>query len=313
MAYKKRKLEDLNVLDDFMFSAAASDGEVGKEFCRTMLSVLLQKELGEIQITAQKTILPCTPEMRGIRMDVEVKEPLEDKETLPSLNVYDVEPHLRKEKYFPRHNRFYQAKIDSRYLRSGEKEFKNLPNFFVLTITEYDPFGKDQMIYTVSNSCREEPGLKYNDGLVFYYFNTKGKKGGTPEIRAMLKYMMESTEKNVVNEDIRNLHRCVERVKVLPEVREEFMRFEDVIAWEKEKSHEEGIEEGRKEGIEEGRKEGRKEGIEEGRKEGIEEGRIRMLIEISRESGLSDEKILKQLMDKCRPTEKEAWKYLMEY
>lgn len=295
MAYKKRKLEDLNVLDDFMFSAAASDEEVGKEFCRTVLSVLLQKELGEIQITAQKTILPCTPEMRGIRMDVEVKEPLED--TLPSLNVYDVEPHLRKEKYFPRHNRFYQAKIDSRYIRSGERDFGNLPNLFVLTITEYDPFGKDQMIYTVSNSCREEPGLKYDDGLVFYYFNTKGKKGGTPEIRAMLKYMIESTEKNVVNEDIRNLHRCVERVKVLPEVREEFMRFEDVIAWEKEKSHEEGIEEGRKEGIEKGRK----------------EGRIRMLIEISRESGLSDEKILKQLMDKCELTEKEAREHLLEY
>lgn len=286
MAYKKRKLEDLNVLDDFMFSAAASDEEVGKEFCRTVLSVLLQKELGEIQITAQKTILPCTPEMRGIRMDVEVKEPLED--TLPSLNVYDVEPHLRKEKYFPRHNRFYQAKIDSRYIRSGERDFGNLPNLFVLTITEYDPFGKDQMIYTVSNSCREEPGMKYDDGLVFYYFNTKGKKGGTPEIRAMLKYMMDSTEQNVVNEDIRNLHRCVERVKVLPEIREEFMRFEDVIAWEKEKSHEEGIEEGRK------------------------EGRIRMLIEISRESGLSDEKILKQLMDKCELTEKEAREYLME-
>ena len=287
MAYKKRKLEDLNVLDDFMFSAAASDEEVGKEFCRTVLSVLLQKELGEIQITAQKTILPCTPEMRGIRMDVEVKDPLED--TLPSLNAYDVEPHLRKEKYFPRHNRFYQAKIDSRYIRNGERNFGNLPNLFVLTITEYDPFGKDQMIYTVSNSCREEPGLKYDDGLVFYYFNTKGKKGGTSEIRAMLKYMMESTEKNVVNEDIRNLHRCVERVKVLPEIREEFMRFEDVIAWEKEKSHEEGIEEGRK------------------------EGRIRMLIEISRESGLSDEKILKQLMDKCELTEKEAREYLVQY
>ena len=79
------------------------------------------------------------------------------------------------------------------------------------------------------------------------------------------------------------------------------MRFEEVIAWEKEKSHEEGIEEGRKEGI------------EEGRREGIEEGRIRMLIEISRESGLSDEKVLKQLLDKCRLTEEEAREYLMEY
>ena len=132
----------------------------------------------------------------------------------------------------------------------------------------------------------------------------------------MLKYMMESTEQNVVNEDIKKLHRCVERVKVTPEVREEFMRFEDVIAWEKEKSHEEGIEEGRKEGIEEGRKEGieegRKEGIEKGRKEGIEEGRKRMLIEISRESGVPDEDILKQLIGKFGLTEKEARKYLLE-
>ena len=134
--------------------------------------------------------------------------------------------------------------------------------------------------------------MKYDDGLVFYYFNTQGKKGGTPEIRAMLKYMMESTEQNVVNEDIKKLHRCVERVKVTPEVREEFMRFEDVIAWEKEKSHEEGIEEGRKEGIEEGRK--------------------RMLIEISRESGVPDEDILKQLIGKFGLTEKETRRYLLE-
>ena len=78
------------------------------------------------------------------------------------------------------------------------------------------------------------------------------------------------------------------------------MRFEDVIAWEKEKSHEEGIEEGRKEGI------------EKGRKEGIEEGRKRMLIEISRESGVPDEDILKQLIGKFGLTEKEARRYLLE-
>lgn len=33
------------------------------------------------------------------------------------------------------------------------------------------------MIYTVCNGCKEVPGLEYADGLVFYYFNTKGKKG----------------------------------------------------------------------------------------------------------------------------------------
>ena len=242
MSYTRRKLEDLNVLDDFLMSAVASDEEVGGDFCRTLLSVLLQRKLGDIQVTAQRTIMPYTPEMHGIRMDVEVKEMLEPKDGLPSLNIYDVEPHLRNEKNFPKHNRFYQARIDSRFMKSGERDFSRLPDLFILTITDYDPFGEDYMVYTVRNGCMEVPGLEYADGLVFYYFNTKGKKGGTPEIKAMLEYIMESTERNAVNDDIRELHRCVGKVKTLPEVREGFMRLEEVIAWEKEKSVEEGRE-----------------------------------------------------------------------
>lgn len=38
------------------------------------------------------------------------------KRKLEELNVYDIESHLQKETDFPRHNRFYQAKIDGRYL-----------------------------------------------------------------------------------------------------------------------------------------------------------------------------------------------------
>ena len=65
----------------------------------------------------------------------------------------------------PKHNRFYQAKIDSRNLSSGEKDFSNLPNLFVIMITDYDPFGYDYMMYTVHNKCEEILQLEYEDGI----------------------------------------------------------------------------------------------------------------------------------------------------
>ena len=54
-----------------------------------------------------------------------------------------------------RHNRFYQARIDGRYLKSGIKDFSVLPHLYVLTITDKDPFDQDYMIYTVYNQCPE--------------------------------------------------------------------------------------------------------------------------------------------------------------
>nr|WP_294444379.1 hypothetical protein [uncultured Blautia sp.] len=159
------------------------------------------------------------------------------------------------------------------------------------------------------------PGLEYADGLVFYYFNTKGKKGGTPEIQAMLKYIMESTERNAVNEDIRRLHRCVGKVKTQPEVRDSYMHLSEVIEWEKEKSREEGRAEGREEGRAEGREEGRAEGREEGRAEGRAEVRtvIGIFVEILQETGADREEIRRKLTEKYEITEETAEGYLEKY
>lgn len=44
-----RKFEELNVLDDFLINAIASDPEVGEPFCRTVLSVLLQKQIEQTE------------------------------------------------------------------------------------------------------------------------------------------------------------------------------------------------------------------------------------------------------------------------
>ena len=105
------------------------------------------------------------------------------------------------------------TKIDSRYLKSGERDFSKLPNLYVITILNYDPFGYDYMMYNVCNQCKEVPELEYEDGLYYIYFYTDGTKGGTPEIKAMLNYIKESTQENVTNEATRKIHDYANKVK----------------------------------------------------------------------------------------------------
>lgn len=228
---EKRSLEDLNVIDDFLMNAAASDREGGEEFCRLILSTLLEREVGKIHINTQKVISAGAPSLRGIRMDVEIIESAGE-----LINVYDIEPCRYHKRGLEKSNRFYQAKIDSRYMESGERDFTKLPNLYIITILPYDPFGENYMMYQIINQCLEVPGLEYKDGLRYIYFNTTGKKGGSPAIRELLQYFQNSTETNARSERLQRIHEHIKKVKVLPEVREEFMRLDDIIYYEREEA-----------------------------------------------------------------------------
>ena len=228
---EKRSLEDLNVIDDFLMNAAASDREGGEEFCRLILSTLLEREVGKIHINTQKVISAGAPNLRGIRMDVEIIESAGE-----LINVYDIEPCRYHKRGLEKSNRFYQAKIDSRYMKSGERDFTKLPNLYIITILPYDPFGENYMMYQIINQCLEVPGLEYKDGLRYIYFNTTGKKGGSPAIRELLQYFQNSTETNARSERLQRIHEHVKKVKVLPEVREEFMRLDYIIYYEREEA-----------------------------------------------------------------------------
>ena len=108
MAYTKKTLEELNVIDDFLMNSLASDKEVGEEFCRVVLSTLLQRKIGKVNVTIQKVIPPADPNLKGIRLDVKVEEPLaweqdgEEKE-VTAMNIYDIEPHLVRGTDLPRY------------------------------------------------------------------------------------------------------------------------------------------------------------------------------------------------------------------
>ena len=232
MSYMNKPFEELDVLDNFLMNAIATDDAVGEVFCRKVLSVLLQREIGKIKVVAQYTLPAQNPKYRGIRLDVKVEE-FGDENKTQLANVYDLEPHLQKNLHLPRHNRFYQAKIDSRYMKRGEDDFSGMPSLFVITILNFDPFGYDYMMYTFENRCVEVDDLKYDDGLKFIYFSAGGAKGGNGEIKTMLQYLQHSTIDNAMDDSTRELHDYVSKVKISPEVRESYMRFEDLIAFER--------------------------------------------------------------------------------
>ena len=233
MSYTIKPFEDLDIMDDFLMNAVAGDDEVGEEFSKTLLEGLLQRELGEVEISIQKVIFANTPSQRGIRLDIEVKEYKEENKETVVKNIFDIEPNKRQEVNLPRHNRFYQAKIDSRNMKSGENDFIKLPSLFVITITNYDPFGYDYMMYTVQNQCKEVPKMKYEDGLTFIYFNTMGSNGGNSAIKALLNFIQNSKIDNVTDEVTQKLHDCISRVKVSSELKEAYMKWEEKLFYER--------------------------------------------------------------------------------
>ena len=242
----RRKLEELDLIDDFLMNGIANNEKVKEKFFKKLLSVLLEQDIGKVTVTAQKMIPAIDTDYRGVRLDVEVSE-IENENGIERVaNVYDIEPHLRNDTDFPKSNRFRQAKIDSKYMKAGNNEFQNMPGLYVITITNFDIFREDYMLYTFNNSCEEVPDLKYDDGLKFIYFNTKGHKGGSKSIENLLRYIQSSTDNNVVDENTKELSGYVREVKSGEAFKEAFMTIGDHLDRERVEGRIEGREEERK-------------------------------------------------------------------
>lgn len=87
---KRKSLEELNVLDDF----------------------LLEQDIGEISVKAQTVIPGNTPSLRGIRLDVEIRQ---EDHSPAKCRLYNIEAQTYKEENLQKRCRFYQAKKDSHH------------------------------------------------------------------------------------------------------------------------------------------------------------------------------------------------------
>lgn len=218
----KRKLEQLNVLDDFLFGSILSYPEIGEEFCRKILKILLGVEMDRLHIIPQKVYYGTDTDKHGTRLDVFIEE--EGGEG----TIYDVEPDQNDDSELkhalPRRVRFYHSKIDGRSLRSGA-DYSKLKQVIVLMITPYDPFGKDRVLYTIRSKCEEEPDMDYDDGAATCFFYTRGKKGElSKEARQLLRYMEDSCADNAESGLLKDIHRMVEMVRHDEEVSLKYMK-----------------------------------------------------------------------------------------
>ena len=241
MQNKRKKLEELNLLDDFLFNAMMTYPEMGEEFTRKILKLLFNKEFRNLKVIAQKSYGGLNTDLRGARLDVYVEsDDSAEIDATEDASIYDLEPDKNdKAKYvaaFPQRIRFYHAIIDSRSLKSGE-DFGKLKRVYVIFICNYDPFGYDRVKYTIRNMCVEEPEMPYDDGAQTTILYTKGTKDDNifEELRQFLNYMENTTQTNAVNDTLKDNQKMVDIVKRDGEVSLSYMKgFErDTIMYEK--------------------------------------------------------------------------------
>ena len=253
-----RPLEELNLMDNFLFQTIVTQGEDGEEFCRILLSTFLGKSIRNVRVVAQQSILGFDTDRHGIRMDAYV-ENIPDEEELPGCDmadakiipdIYDVEPNNDYEKdTLPKRMRYYHGLIDTKHLNAGV-DYEQLPRVSIIVILPYDPFGQKRMVYTIKNQCVEDPSVSYEDGARKIFLYTKGTEGNPSQsLRDMLKYMEDTRLENVTNEDIHRIHEFVEKAKHRKEVGINYMKM-----WEERRLIQ-------REALAEGRAEGRAESI----------------------------------------------------
>ncbi|MDE6642274.1 MAG: hypothetical protein K2K63_17325 [Acetatifactor sp.] len=197
-----KKPEELDLIDNFLFEALASHPETGAALGRKLVEIILHRSPEKVKVVAQRTYPGSNPQMHGARPDVYLEESAATPENVPWS--YDIEPEKDNKtqavRSLPKRVRFYHAKIDAKDLKAGDSYHK-LKNIAVILIMPFDPFGMDRMVYTIRNTCVEEPGMPYDDGAFTVFLYTKGKKEiPSVELKQFLTYFEQTTEGNACSQ-----------------------------------------------------------------------------------------------------------------
>lgn len=253
-----RPLEDLDLIDNFLFQQLLSQEGDGEEFAKILLSTILEKPIRKVRITPQKTILGVDTCNHGVRLDAYIEDVsdlenpgLSDAELLP--DIYDIEPNKTYEKdTLPKRMRYYHGLIDSQLLSTGSDYIK-LPNVVIIFILPYDPFDKNRMVYTMQSSCKEDSSVNYDDGARKIFLYTKGTEGNPSQsLKDMLKYIQKSTEDNVTNPDLASIQQLVTKVKHKKEVGINYMKSWEVEEMVRKEGYQDGFSDGFSDGFDDG-------------------------------------------------------------
>lgn len=226
----KRKLEELNLLDDFLFGTLISHPVYGERFAGMLVTTMLEREVKILKVIPQMNYYGQDTDRHGTRLDVYIEEETGSAQGEIGIgNIYDIEPDqtsdITERKALPQRVRFYRSTIDAKSLQSGA-DYNHLKNVIIIMILSYDPFGYDRMIYTVKNQCLEEPAMLYDDGALNLFLYTKGRTGpGSQKLKELLHYLENTNWENAVNDSLQKMQSMVDQIKQNKEVSISYMKL----------------------------------------------------------------------------------------
>lgn len=234
MAKNKKSLQDLTLLDRFLFAEVMEDSKTFEN----ILSIILGEDISIQGRPQSEHESRTSPLKRQVRLDVWAEDEADA--------VYNVEAQKENTKNLPHRSRFYQALIDSKLLDPGEVDFSNMKDCYSIIIAPFDLFGKELYQYTFQMTCNET-GQTLGDGAIRIFLNTHGKnpKDISPELKELL-YYMEHTTKDVTcsTSRLQEIKDHVNVVKSSEEIGVKYMQEWEEKILEKRKARAEGRAEG---------------------------------------------------------------------
>lgn len=230
MERKRKKYEELTIIDDFMFGKVMRD----PKHCKKLLEIVLGVKIRKITfIDDQQTVNPDY-RARGIRIDVYVED--------NANTVYTVEMQIRNTGELPMRSRYYQSVVDINMIEKG-LDYELLKKSYVIFICPFDLFGKGRHIYHFENLCREDTSVRLEDGTEKIFLNTKGVLDDVDEeLCSLLDYFESQVPQDAFTG---KLDKAVAAARLHKEWRQEYMKIEMMMR----DSRKEGKAEGKAEAI----------------------------------------------------------------
>lgn len=221
------KWNQIGITNDFLFCKIMEDENLLAELIRRVLPDL---KFSRLEITTQKSEEDGL-DTHGIRFDVFSQD--------SDGHVIDVEMQVSEEKNLGKRSRFYISMNDMQILEKG-KSYNSLKDTYVIIICPFDPYGYEYYMYTFMTICRENPQIKFDDGMMRIILNAKGRVG---EISTELKNLLDYVAgKPASDEYTRRLDDAVHKARRNKEWRRIFMTLAMKEIVTREKAIEEGIE-----------------------------------------------------------------------
>ena len=158
-------LKKLRLIDDAFFSICFDDNAKDVEY---ILRIILDKDdLKVLSVQTQKSVENIYG--RSVRFDVFATD--------TQGKLYNIEVQRADSGAIPQRARYNSVMLDYHELKK-QSDFKELPESFVVFITENDVIGADEKIYHIDRIVKEN-GKEFGDGTHIIYINGsfKGEKG----------------------------------------------------------------------------------------------------------------------------------------